>query len=224
VSIKVTLDTREFEAAMRDYAKDSKRDFGDICNRVAFDVARWSIEETHKATPGNIEQVAKESWWPKYIAKRISRGGVTVTFRSKTKGNRRVGFQGSYTRAQAKSVSTKIIAARKRSRTFLAAGWLPAVHLFANRVFGTGARTRAPGGVKMMGAPKGRGIVARLNSWDPVAWIINMATGASKFSHRPNPSPVIWKGLQKAVNRKAKDLRTVIISRMAKTAAKYSAK
>lgn len=220
--MKFELDTRQFDSAMKQYVAGSKREFADICNRTALDVARFAIKYSKKSNKESIRAVDKESWWPKYIAKRISQGKGKFSVRSKH-GVRNVQITTGYTKAQAKSLSTKIIAARIRSRAFLAAGWIASVQKFAKTVFGSEGRTTAPGGVKLHGSPKGYGIPAKARI-DPVAFIVHTGLRATKFSEKPNPHPHVWRALQMSINRKTVDFKKVIVSRMQKLAKKHSAR
>jgi len=218
--IKAEVDTRQFSRAMSQYLATTKRDLADATNRIAFDVSRWAIEETKRSDKQAIQSLNKKEWWPKYIAKRIGGRGVGATFTRKGQ-SRRVHFQGNFTRAQARTVSAKIIAARIRSRAFIASGFISAAKDFASRVFGEKrVPRRGTGGSEK---PTGRGIPARPGT-KPVAWIVNTALNAFKFSSRPNAMPVAQAALQRALTRKTRDLQEVIRKRLARTAKQFSAR
>lgn len=230
-----TLDTREFDEALKQYAAGSKRDLSDMCNRAAFDVARWSIDGTDRASKAEIAAMPKKSWWVKYIAKRlVTRGvGARATRKGVTRrfilgaGSGKLTKRGNiYTRAQAKRASRVIIAARKKATSFIASGWIPAVQHLASKIFGPiagAARSKGTqGGAKIRGADKGSSTSAT-PGWSPAAWIINTALEATRFSSRPDPMPIAEAGLKRALNRKRLDLLKVVADRMQRRADQHNA-
>jgi len=220
MSVKMELNTRDFNAALKKYMEGSKREVADAVNRVSFDVVRDAVKLTKRSDRSDIKSLPLKPWWPKYVAKRISKKGVGFTTRSK-KGDRQVYIQGQFTKAQAKSVSTKIVAGRIKARSFLAAGWLKPVQQLAKTIFGSDAKRRPPGDAKQYGRPKGNAVPAKRKSWTPTCIFANSAMNASRFSSKPNPNPIALKGLQMAFNRKAVDLRSVIVNRLNKLSKKH---
>lgn len=222
--MELKLDTRQFDLALKQYAKTCQDEFSDILNRTAFDVARWSIDFTKRSDKTSISEIyKKQPMWSKYIAQRISEGKSNFSVYSRKTGvRRRVHILTGYKESQAKALSKKIIAARIRSRSFLAAGWLWAVQKLAKKLFKSGAKSKAPG-IKASGKPKGYAVLAR-PQWTPMSEIAHMGLRATKFSTKPKPNPIVNRALQMAINKKTVDFRKVIISRMQKLARKHSAR
>lgn len=203
----IQLDTTKFNQVMREYARWNKRDWADIVNAKALDVAFRALKETPKASVSEIRQLESKEWWPKYVAKRIAKG---VSFR---KGKAKLNFQGEgFTRQDARQVSKAIIAARSRSVAFVKSGWLWGIRdlwrIVKDKVFARGGT----GGVRAIGQPKGsaRPAVAGDN---PAALIINSAIGVEKVGVAP---------LQRAVDGAAVDMASYIARKMEERARKVA--
>lgn len=205
----VQIDTRQAEAVLREYARWSRRDWADILNNKALDVAFRALPETPKANLAEVQAVVNKEWWPKYIAKRITKG---VSFTVKRKGEKiKKGFKGAFTRAQAREVSKRIISARSRSIAFIKSGWLPAIKrlfpLARDRV-----SRRSAGGAKQYGVAKGSANPAIAGD-HPFAQIVNSTIGADRVGVAP---------LQRAVNGSALDMAAYIARKMEDRARKVA--
>lgn len=166
----LTLDVWSFNQVLRRYAELSKRDWADIVNRKALQLAFETLKETPKADAAAIRELESKEWWPKYIAKRITGAGVTFKHKKAT-----IHIQGrGYTRAEARQVSRKIIAARVRSTAFFKSGWLPAIRTLLPLVRDKAKLAVTVGGAKQVGVDKGRARPA-VSGTSPAAEIINSA-------------------------------------------------
>jgi hypothetical protein len=81
----MTVDTREFDAALQQYAAVSKKDHADIVNHQLRNLAIHALKGTKKAQSSAIRAMRQVSWWPKYIAGIIAKRG---TFFSATQASR----------------------------------------------------------------------------------------------------------------------------------------
>lgn len=197
----IQLDTRVFNAVFQQYAKHNRRDWAEICNDKALDVAFRALKETPKADVSGVKAVAQKDWWPKYVAKRIvSKKGVSFT--RKVGGvKQKLHYQGrGYTRDEARKVSAGIIAARVRSLAFLKSGWLPAIQRLWTIVRRAKKFNRGTQGAKRYGVEKGTATVAVAGD-HPVAFIVNSTIGIEKHGVGP---------LQRAVDASAADMRVYI--------------
>lgn len=200
----ISIDTREFNRVLHEYQRHSRKDWADIVNAKALDVSFRALAETPKADVSEIRALEAREWWPKYVAKRIIGGGVS--FR---KGKAKINIQGrGFSRAEAKLVSKKIIAARARSVAFLKSGWLPAIRrlypLVKDRIK-SGVRI---GGARQYGVEKGSASPAAAGD-NPAAIIINSTVGIEKMGVEP---------LQRAVDGAAADMAVYIARKMEETA------
>jgi len=97
----MTLDTSEFDRAMVQYAAASGKDFKDIVHRQMNNLAIQGIKLQKRAERSAIKTMEGKAWWPKYVAKALKKR------------------QGSYTRAEAKKFSKKLLRQRLKAVGFL---------------------------------------------------------------------------------------------------------
>lgn len=169
----LTVDVRGFNDTLRQYASVLKtKTWPEIVNAKALQVAFAALEETPKANVAAIRELESKEWWPKYVAKRISKG---VTLRTKGGGKFQLSGKG-FTREEARKVSHQILAARARSVAFIKSGWLPAIRVLYPQVRDRQFLRDASGGARQLGASKGRATAARPGA-NPEALIANSATG-----------------------------------------------
>lgn len=201
----ITFNTREFQAALKSYAEVSKRDWPEIVNRQALNLALRSMQFTPKAERAAIQANEGKDWWPKYIAKRIKGSGVVIKQRGRAFGTV---IRERYTRAEARKVSRAIIQARVRASAFCRAGWIPAAKLLAQKL-GRTIRVSA----KQFGKAKGAATAATVGR--ATAEIINSARGAGKVGAA---------AFQAAINFVANDMREYTLKKMAERARQHSAR
>lgn len=116
-----------FSRALKSYMASGKRDVREVLNRKAKDLIIKTAMRVPAANRSAIRNLNKKDWWPKYIAKVISRTGHTLTrsksvkgaFGRKKKTSRTFTLKGGYTVNQARMVSRDIIGKRSRGVGFL---------------------------------------------------------------------------------------------------------
>ncbi len=198
----IQLDTRGLNAVLQEYQRHNRRDWADICNDKALDVAFRAIPETPKADVSGIKALPSKPWWNKYVAKRIAGKGATYR-----KGKSKIHIQGKgYDRKDAQNVSKMIIAARSRSVAFLKSGWLPAIRRLLP--LSKKPRKSSTQGSKQYGVDKGSATPAHPGD-NPAAFIINSAIGIEKHGVAP---------LQRAIDGSVADMVTYINRKLEESA------
>lgn len=208
------LDTREFDAAIREYQGAVKKDWAYVANRQALNVAIKTGMATPIANKQKIRDLTKEPWWPKYVAKRInSEKGVRVKAGKTKGGNQKFKkIKGRYTRAEARKVSKRLIDLRIARTGFIRSGWLPAIKILS--ALKLKAKSASLAGTGKIQRPKGDARVAQPGD-KPLAIIINHSQGAEKVG---------GKALQKGINQAAVDMRQFIRERGSETARRFNSK
>ena len=147
----------ELQRTLRQYAElNTKKTFPEIVNATVLDMAFRALAATVRANAQEIRNLSLRSWWPKYIAKRLAGEGVSVKLTKKQGGGKRL-IQGAFTQKDAKLASKQIIAARLRSVSFIASGWLAAIRDLLPLVPGRDRPPKSPRNARQSGQPKGYG-------------------------------------------------------------------
>ena len=177
---------RDAQAALRLYQKATNKSAADVLNRFARNVLMWSIRFTPKTTLATIRKEAdpKRS---KLLWKLASRDGFRKGEGIGEEVERRYND-------------------RRKSKGFIAAGFVKALRVF-------GGRSRA-GGFREGGEAAG-GTGKRARDTRLIAEFTNTAEGASKVG----PAPV-----NRAMNHVSEDMKNHAYERMQKDARKYSAR
>lgn len=71
----MTLDSREWREAVRQYAIDTGKDEAYALNRQVNNLAIFAMRFVHNAQAASIRAVESLDWWPKYIAKILHKKG-----------------------------------------------------------------------------------------------------------------------------------------------------
>jgi len=211
------LDTSQFRRALEQYKAVSKRDIAEIINRKTRDVVLRTVRSLPKAAKATISDLPQKDWWPKYIAKTISKKGVRITInrRSKRKGKSRPRtfvYKGRYTRGQARQVSRTIVANRRRGVGFLRAAVLKAGQPFGVTAGASGAITKATGSGSRASA---------LFLRSKLMMEYESARGAKSAGRARY---IVGKALQSAVEEVRQDMLTYINRKLAERAREFSAK
>jgi hypothetical protein len=197
VAVNIQIDTKEFNSALRDYIKVSRRSIAEIVNKRAVNIAFKAIRHTPKALKSKInrELKAKSKLNPK-----APLGAILVN-----KG-RKPGLYGEAMTSEIEALKQR----RARTIGFIKSGWLGAVKDLQPhaKVF------RRPPRVNVQGPPKGYGKPAR-SGLNPTAEIVNQVAGAVKIGAS---------ALQRAINEDAIDMRDFTAKRMQQDANKYNAR
>jgi hypothetical protein len=240
----ITLDWKEFDRAMVDYAAASGKDFAEITNKKLGDVAMRAAQFSPKADKGKIRSTGDwhtTPWWPAFIQKVIGKGfkihgrkkatgsdadvvWIDTPTGKKKRGRKTMGYDrmASAMHADAVRVSKAII-----KRRLATVGMFRAVFAIASMAFG-----------KLAGKVERKG-----RNWLTVKYATlknPTATFEIPFKNnrpawqggtRPSPSADVQKKvsigytiLQKAVDFVAADMDTYTDRKLAETARRYSAK
>lgn len=207
----IELDTRRFNAALRLYVKESKRDFAYIINKRAINIAYIAMRKTPTATAKRIERDLRKrisvpgrkgKHRPPRAALLISSGSAKAGF------NHPMGLYGATMREEI----NRLIARRQRTRAYIKSGFLKTIRDL-ERVQ-PGRPKRQPRNTQDFSRLAGEGRGAR-KSINPTALIMHYAKDSSRIA---GPA------LQAAVNADADDMVRFAKKRLIKTARKYSAK
>jgi hypothetical protein len=138
MSVSLRLDTREFQAAMREYVEATGKDSAEALNRQGRNFAIKCIQKTKQPRgAAAIRALAEEPWWPKLVSKVMGQaaggGSASKMFQAQWAAAERAkrlkagGHKGSfkldreeqsYARA-ARQMSRKILSSRTAAISFL---------------------------------------------------------------------------------------------------------
>lgn len=83
----ITIDTREFNRALMEYAVASKHDFAYILNKQLGNAAAMASSYSPIGNKSDIQALEKKKWWPAFVRKVTNlAAGFTLTMRRKAKG------------------------------------------------------------------------------------------------------------------------------------------
>lgn len=206
----IDIDTREFQAALKQYIRHSKRDLAFIVNKRAINVAFIALRKTPTATGKRIERDLRKRI---SVAGRKGRGrppraALIIASGSEHAGPGGKPTPGLYGQEMANRIK-RFVASRQRSRGYVKSGWLKSIRDLERRT--PGRAKRKPRNVQDFKRLPGEGRAAR-QGINPTAEVINHATDALKIGKRP---------LQEALNADAADMRRFTAKRMQKAADKY---
>lgn len=200
------INRKDFDATLRRYREFSKRSPEVIVNTKAFYIARRATIETAKASKQSIQRFI-----------RLDSGAVIGRIINARRGKR--GEKGLYGDAMAEAVAL-VLAARLRSRAFLASGWLPAIKALEPYAEKRGA-PRQDRVSKEFGQAKGSGKPARGAGWIAKAIIINMAAARWDRGGQAKHGQV---ALQKAFDFEVKSMLAYIERKMREAGEKAGVK
>jgi len=216
MSAKIEFDTSKMTRALTEYQAATKKDFTEVVNRAAMNTAFRAAQFTKKADKSSIQALENQPWWPRYIAKYFREKGHTFVKTSSAKkfgpGKstiRRFVKGSSYTKAEARALSRRIIGARVRAISFIRSGWIPAI-----RILAPFAKVQLRVDAKQRGQAKGDAKPAKV-SINPTAHISNSVKGSGKIGGA---------ALQQAIDFVAKDMIEYARKKMIETARRHSAK
>ena len=197
MEVSITVDTREFNSALKEYIPYSKRSLAEIVNKRAVNIAFKSVRFTPSARKPRINRDLKQK---SQIAPKAPLGAILAQ-----KG-RSPGFYGDDMKAAVEDLKLK----RHRSVGFIKSGWLGAVKDLAPHA----KMFRRPPRVNVKGKSKGYGRPARAGI-NPTAEIVNQVQGAVKVG-----APA----LNRALNADATDMRQYVAKKMQQDANRYNAR
>lgn len=196
-AVTFTVDTKEFDTALRAYAALSRRTPAEVCNKKAYHIVRRAIWHTHKADYqtmadqlGQVLRTVKSGKRAGGLTMKRGKGAWTwtanrngvmapllaliINARRGRKG--KPGLRGAAMAAEFK----KVFGARARSIAFIKSGWIVARDLFRRGSGGVGrglppTEGQGMGGPKQIGKPKGSATRAADNTWKAIATFTNSA-------------------------------------------------
>ena len=204
----IDIDTREFQAALKQYVQHSKRDLAFIVNKRAINVSFLALKKTPTATAKRIERDLRKrvsvpgrkgKGRPPKAALLIASGSAKVGL------NHRMGLYG----AEMRDEISRVIKQRQRSRGYVKSGWLQSIRDLERNT--PGRKKRKPRNVQTFSRLPGEGRAAR-QGINPTAQVLNHASDAYKIAARP---------LQAALDADALDMRKFTAKRMQQTANKF---
>ena len=234
MSANIQWDFREFDATLKQYIQVSSRDLDEICAQKAFDLSRFALAETPKADAAKIKaELAHEVREESYVPKRGKNAGQARTRTTTSYGStdaqvrntlgarvvnaRRVKAGQSPLWGQKLVAATKaLVAARVRSRGFLAAGWLPGLRRAGQLI---GKSTRGPAKEKN---PKGS-VIVQLGRNKPSIEIINSAMNPREGG-QADMQAMATAALGRAVQRTIRDMRAYMERKLQRTADRFNAR
>jgi hypothetical protein len=224
VSATIHFDTKEFDQAIRQYAAQSRRDFAEICNAKAKDLAFESLRLTHRADANRMRQELSSSVAQKIVISHKTgrtKGGAMVTYHYDESGRESLAARlVNWRRAKAgepmlwgtklEEAARRLVAARVRSVSFVRSGWLPAIR----RLGGAGGQ-----GARQVGVPKGYAVPAQPGV-SPVSAIVNTALSSEGAGSRL--AALAEAGLRLAYAAVTRDMQAYMERKLQQTANRFS--
>jgi hypothetical protein len=182
----ITIDTREFKAALKEYREYTKRDLATIINTKGFYIARGAVRLTHRPTKEEIRRKLQEFIGGGHLTKtKVTRYTATgMSYQAPllaliiNKKRGQAGKPGLYGDRMKKAMNSEM-GRRYASIAFIAAGFLPAVKAFEPYAERKGAAPARDSEAKQLGRPKGSGTAARSSGsdgWRVRGVIVNSAS------------------------------------------------
>lgn len=215
----ITVDTREFSAALKEYMKHTKRDLAEVINQKSFSIATAAAKITHKANAAEIKAQLAEIVTATN-GRPAPRAGLLVNWRRGQKGL--PGLRGQEMDAA--------ITALKKNRAahvaFLRAGWLPSVAKLA-RAIGKAPSANAQRWENATaikgGGQIGGGIIAK-ESLNPTAEFWNAAPDIAPLASKPAlAQQFMEQGLQQAIAQEIGRMAQHLAEKLQKTANLFNA-
>jgi hypothetical protein len=202
MDLRFQVQDAQFKAALRQYMEASKRDFAEVLNKKAADVCYKAAKFTKRTTKAKIakhDPSKRPSTYPRRLFYALTNGGRSSN-KSVTRGGRRVATVGSR-----EDVAMAAYNRAQASRGYLAAAWF--------------------GVLQKMGKPVRSRISKRIikeAEWKKATRYSLMAIVGT--NNAGAGSDVAIRGLIKARDWVIRDMAKYVERKLAKTAAKFSAK
>lgn len=229
----ISVDSSQWQAAARQLFETDKRTCADFLNGQMLRVASFAVEETKRADAakvatalGQVATAVKLSKSRKTGRTRFKRGAriidenVTNTLAARIIG--RIWDKSAFSAKQAAALEGKplreqvriFIGWRVRRAAFIASGWIPAIKTFASIVYEKPRDITSRKGATQFGVAKGSGTPAKFRLASVItAEAENTALKTTSELAGGNPMPIATEGLQKALNRCARDMMEKLAQR-----------
>jgi len=208
-----TLETREFNSALREILKTSSRDHAVVLNSRAWWYCKYAIRFTKKSNRWAVEKQLLGKNLVRTKSGRISNAKSANNFGEDTYAARiiNIGRKPQLHGSELSQAIRKLIAARNRSIGFIASGWGWAQDILKNawnKPESIGGRSE---GVKWGGKQKKGGATparSTANNFMPYALVRNSALiTKSRRGDVSDPHPVAVVGAEKALAKSIKDMK-----------------
>lgn len=244
----MTVDLRQFNAALREYAAASRRDHAYILNKQLGNVAARASGFARSGNRSDIQSLPSRKWWWAFVRKKINvSGGMAIKYRRKARGAEltstwtdpatgklRSGRQRVALHRMVQSISAKKADLKRISKQIIKrrlATWksMRAVFGVAALKFGVPlGRFERP--KRLFALPHELASEGRLRSSFTIPFANKKsAWPQSNYGHRPSPSEDVaakqkmaGAALQSAINFVSRDMMQWAQERLAKTAARFS--
>jgi hypothetical protein len=218
-----------WQKTLKQYQAFAQKDWVDICNNKALDLAIKCVINTPKADAGAIKSLPVSlgkselgnSRWYAYVVNMLKKTGeATERAHIPAKRGERVSSIESW-RHKVGAKSKQIIGARLRAVGFLKSGWLACVGTLL-AVAGVEPKRRSYGSGRVFGSPKGYIVAAKPGQKRPFAIIANTCASAIKGKGGAKAHDIIQQGATAALAASDADMREYIEKTIAKTIKKYT--
>jgi hypothetical protein len=213
-----------WQKTLRQYQAFAKKDWVDICNNKALDVAIKCILNTPKANAGQIKslpftlgtsQLGNNKWYAHVVNMLKKWGESKERGFIKAKRGERVGSIESW-RHKVGATSRRIIGRRVSAIGFLRSGWLACVGILLATA-GVEPKRRSYGSGKIFGSPKGYVVRAKAGSVNPFTIIANTCASSVKGKGARKVHDLIQEGAARALAASDADMRAYIEKKIGKT-------
>ncbi len=214
----------QWQKTLKQYQAFSEKDWVDICNNKALDLAIKCVLNTPKADSGAIKslpvslgksELGNSRWYAYVVNMMVSKGEATSRAHIPAKRGERLSSIESW-RHKVGAASKRIIGRRVSAVGFLKSGWLACVGTLL-AVSGVEPKRRSYGSGKVFGNPKGYVVAAKRGQVRPFAIIANTCASAVKGKGAHRAHEIIQEGATLALQASDADMREYIEKKIAKT-------
>jgi hypothetical protein len=236
----ITIDTKAFGRELARYLTVARKDAATVLNTKAFFITLTALWNTPKVPSSKIERELGRAGSPRarvpqphgrrttHHRRTSVRGRPTIANLIVQARRRKAGEKGLKGAALAEA-TRKFIGKRKRSRAFLASGWVPAVAALANYVdaaqrYKGGRSASRNGDVRIYGRNKGSAIPADANKQGAnlTAAIVNSVTPSGPRSSQAEA--VMRRALQEAIDKEMASMAEYFDKKMQARAQDFNAR
>lgn len=204
--VNIKVDTRQFDRALEEYMKFTKRSVSEVVNAKAWFIARNAVLMTDKTVVSKIDaelNAPSRDYPPAPLA------AIIINSRAKAKG------MSGLTGSKMKRAIKTMINARHKAVNFLRSGWLPAIRILEQAVkrgdinFSKRYAPKKDSSVKQYGVDKGNARWAKPNYERVYSEIENAVQGGNK-GRNARVHTILTRGLQRAINAEIASMRQYV--------------
>lgn len=220
----VTLDMREFNSALKDYMKVSKKALWKVVNNKAFFICRGAARLTYRASAAKIEtELGKDKETFRQITKgrnagKFKRVGYSIKNSSVANNilRERLYRKGEPqpTKKQMMPQIRRFIRARASASAFIASGWIQAIRFFGAIVDDTRGAPPQDQSVKLRTKRVVGGANAAVEGWSPRARFWNSAVTKRGSNGQNALIKFAGNGLRQAMDNEIRSMRQYIAKKL----------